>query len=186
MISRRLLPRQKCRTFGHSIPKGRPRIERIYVINLDRQPDRWAEMERELRHVVDASGVELANLTVRYPAVDAKSFAQFPPYDEEVDPFYTLDDQLFVEPQPRALPDRLELDRPIRMSRPEIAVARSHIGVWRRIAAGEHEYVLVLEDDVWFQHGFTRHLEQAWGEIDADDERTTRLDILYLSYKEVN
>jgi len=183
--SRRLLPRQKCRTFGPSNSKGRPRIERIYVINLDRQPERWAEMERELRHVVDASGAELANLTVRYSAVDAKNFAQLPPKDEEIDPFYTLEDQLFVEPQPRALPGRLELDRPIRMTRPEIAVARSHIGVWRRIAAGEHEYTLVLEDDVWFQYGFARHLEQTWGEIEVDDEGTTRLDILYLSYKEV-
>ena len=160
-------------------------IEQIYVINLDRQPDRWIEVSRELNCILDSSGAELTKLTVRYPAVDAKSFAQPPLDDEEVDPFYTLGDQLFVEPQPRVLPDRLELDRPIRMSRPEIAVARSHIGVWQRVAEGKHAYVLVLEDDVWFQRGFARHLDLAWSEIVAKGGKAQLFDILYLSYKEV-
>lgn len=186
MKSRRLLPKHRCQTFGPAKPKGHPSIERIYVINLDRQPDRWCEMQRELGQVLDASGTELTNLTVRYSAVDASDFAQQPPNDDEVDPFYTLEDQLFVEPQPRALPSRLELDRPIQMSRPEIAVARSHIGVWRQIAAGEHEYALVLEDDVLFQLGFASHLDQAWNEIEAFEKGTKVHDILYLSYEEVN
>lgn len=76
MKCRRLLPRTRSQTFGPSNPKERPRIERIYVINLDRQPDRWVEMGRELRHVLDSSGAELGNLTERYPAVDAGAFAQ--------------------------------------------------------------------------------------------------------------
>lgn len=167
-----------------SKPKGLPRIESIYVINLDRQPDRWSEMERELKQVLDASGADLVKMTVRYSAVDARSDAQQPPADE-VNPFYTLGDQLFVEPQPRALPARLELDRQIRMSQPEVAVARSHIGVWRKIAAGEYEYTLVLEDDVWFRRGFAHQLDRAWREIEADNGCATQLDILYLSYKEV-
>ena len=183
--SRRFLPKQRCQTFGPSIANGLPRIERIYVINLDRQVERWLEMERELSRVSDATGGELGNLVERYPAFDAWTFTQQPPANNDVSPFYTLGDQLFVEPQPRALPDRLELDRPIRMSRPEIAVALSHIGVWRRIATGEQSYALVLEDDIYFQHGFGRFLDQAWIEIFADDEGTTPFDILYLSYKEV-
>ena len=185
MKCRRLLPRRRSQTFGTANPKRRPSIERIYVINLDRQPVRWVEMRQELRHVLDSSGAELANLTERYPAVDARTFAQEPLKDEDIDPFYTLADQLFVEPQPRALPDRLELDRPIQMSRPEIAIARSHIGVWRRVAASNHSYVLILEDDVWLQHGFARHLDQAWSEIEAQGDETSRFDVLYLSYKEV-
>lgn len=183
--ARRLLPRQKCQTFGPSNAKESARIERIYVINLDRQLDRWTEMGRELGHILDSSGAELANLTVRYPAIDARSFTQSQPKDDEIDPFYTLGDQLLVEPQPRALPDRLELDRPIRMSQPEIAVARSHVGVWRQVAAGEHAYVLVLEDDVCFQGGFARHLDQAWSELEAEGGKAKRFDILYVSYQEV-
>ena len=183
--SRRLLPRQQCHTFGASNAKQRQWIEQIYVINLDRQPDRWVEIGRELSHVLDSSGAELAKLAVRYPAVDARTFVQPPREDDEASPFYTLRDQLFVEPQPRALPDRLELDRPIRMSLPEIAVARSHIGVWRRIAEGKQPYALVVEDDVWFQRGFARHLDRAWREIEAEGNKTQRFDILYLSYNEV-
>ncbi len=185
MKCRRLLPRRRSQAFGIANPKGRPSIERIYVINLDRQPDRWVEMRQELRHVLDSSGAELGHLTERYPAVDARTFAQEPLKDEDIDPFYTLADQLFAEPQPRALPDRLELDRPIQMSRPEIAIARSHIGVWRRVAESNHSYALILEDDVWFQHGLARNLDQAWSEIEAEGDETGRFDVLYLSYKEV-
>ncbi|MFV2044834.1 MAG: family 16 glycosylhydrolase [Anaerolineales bacterium] len=185
MKCRRLLPKERSQTFGPSNPKERPRIERIYAINLNRQRDRWGRMRRELRHILDSTGVELGNLTERYPAVDARALAQQSLKDDDIDPFYTLGDQLFVEPQPHALPDRLELDRPIPMSRPEIAVARSHIGVWRQVAASKHAYVLVLEDDVWFQPGFAVHLDQAWGEIEVEGDKTSNFDILYLSYMEV-
>ena len=73
---RRLLPREKCQAFGAPDTKGWRRIERIYVINLNRQPDRWAEIERELRHFLDATGIELADLAERYPAVDARQIAE--------------------------------------------------------------------------------------------------------------
>lgn len=182
---RRLLPREKCRTFGASDVKSSRRIEKIYVINLDRHPDRWAEMERELKHFVDTSGILLAELTERYSAVDARHIAETPPSRADVDPFYTLEDQLFVEPQPGALPDQFQLDRPIQMTQSEIAVALSHIGIWRRIAAGEQDYCLVLEDDVWFRHGFARYLDQAWTELMFHDKQKDLFDILYLSYKEV-
>src|SRR5690349_8352702 len=127
MRCRRVLPRTRTQAFGHSSTKAHPRIERVYVINLNRQPARWTEMKRELRHVLDWSGGDLQNLTQRFAAVDATEFIQDPQKDADIDPAYTLGDQLFVEPQPLALPARFELDSPILMSRPEIAVARSHI-----------------------------------------------------------
>jgi len=185
MKSRRLLPRKRSQAFGPVNLKERPRIERIYVINLNRQPARWAEMEHELRHALDWSGTELWNLTERYAAVDAKNFMQEPLTDADIDPIYTLGEQLFVEPQPLALPTRLELTSPIQMSRPEIAVARSHIAVWRQVAASTHEYVLILEDDVWFLSGFASHLDQAWGELKTDGNSISNFDILYVSYVEV-
>ena len=185
MKCRRLLPKKRSHAFGLSTTKEGPRIEHIYVINLNRQPARLVEMEQELRHVLDWSGVELWNLTERYVAVDANHFIQGPLKDDDIDPIYTLGDQLFVEPQPLALPTQLELNSPIQMSHPEIAVARSHIDIWRKVAAGNQEYVLVLEDDVWFRSRFTTHLDQAWGEIEAEGERKSNFDILYLSYEEV-
>jgi GR25 family glycosyltransferase involved in LPS biosynthesis len=161
----RLLPKKRCRVFGSFSSKEQPRIERIFVINLNRQPARWAQMKLELRHVLDWSGVELGSLTERYAAVDGNNLLQDPVKDADIDPNYTLGDQLFVEPQPLALPTRMQLDSSIQMSRPEIAVAHSHIGVWRQVAASNHEYVLILEDDVWFRSGFARNLNQAWAEI---------------------
>lgn len=181
---RRLLLKKRSQAFGLLPTKEHPKIERICIINLNRQPARWAEMEQELRHELDWSGIELWNLTERYSAVDANHFMEEPPKDAEVDPIYTLGEQLFVEPQPLTLPSRVELDSPIRMSKPEIAIARSHIGIWRQVAAGNHEYVLVLEDDVWFRPGFARHLDQAWDEIEPEGDGSSNFDLLYLSYEE--
>ncbi|MDP9314340.1 MAG: family 16 glycosylhydrolase [Chloroflexota bacterium] len=155
------------------------------MINLDRQQDRWAQVSREFNLVLDSSRVLLAKRVIRHSAIDARSLEQSLPASGDIEPFYTLRDQLFVEPQPRAFPDRLELDRPIRMSEPEIAVALSHISVWRRIAASEHAYALVLEDDVWFRQSFARHLDQAWGEMTPMAFPAERFDLLYLSYTEV-
>src|ERR1700684_4048105 len=115
MTCRRLLPKKRSQAFGLFTTKERPRIERIYVINLNRQPARWAEMEQELRHVLDWSGVDLWNLTERCAAVDANHFMQEPQQDTDINPIYTLGDQLLVEPQPLALPTRLELTSPIQM-----------------------------------------------------------------------
>ncbi len=185
MKCRRLLPQKRSHAFGPLKIKERPSIGHIYVINLNRQPARWVEMEQELRHLLDWSGVELWNRTERHAAVDANQFTREPLKDADIDPIYTLGDQLFVEPQPLALPSRLELTSPIQMSRPEIAVARSHIDIWRRVAASNHEYVLVLEDDVWFRSGFAQNLDQAWDEIKPEGNRNSNFDILYLSYEEV-
>lgn len=181
--ARRLLPRQRCHAFGPAHPAER--IERVYVINLDRQSDRWDEMRRELDQILDCSGDALTQRTVRFPACDSRSFARSPKPDDEVGPIYTLRDQLFVEPQPCVLPDRFELDRPIRMSWQEVAVARSHVGVWRHIATGEDAYALVLEDDAWFNWRFGRYVDRAWRECAPDRDGTALFDVLYLSYKEV-
>jgi len=183
---RRLLPRQKCKTFGvHGEEKGRG-VEKVYVINLDREPGRWSRMEKELRHILDSSGSSLLSMTERSVAVDANAFSDEPPSNyADIDPCYTLADQLFVEPQPLVLPTQLELNAPIRMSRAEIAVAQSHINVWRQVAASDHAYVLVLEDDVWFHPRFTRYLDHAWGELVTGCDSDRRFDLLYVSYLEV-
>lgn len=182
---RRWIPQKKCQAFGTYNSSEQPRIERIYVINLNRQRARWTEMEHELRYVLDWTGVALWNLTEKYAAVDATHFLQDPGNDADINPTYTLGDQLFVEPQPLALPTRMDLSALIQMSRPEIAVARSHIGVWRQVAASNNEYVLVLEDDVWFQPQFAQNLNKAWAEIMAESTTKGNFDILYLSYEEV-
>lgn len=181
---RAYLPRRRCIAFmGQSDQQAG--IGQIFVINLDRQPRRWADMMRELGNISDASGTPLSQSAVRQAACDAK----FDPLEvvagADVDPLYTLGDQLFVEPQPHAIPDAFDLEQPIRMSQAEIAVACSHIGVWKRIAEGSAAYSLVLEDDVWFERALASTIEKAWREMQLADRADPQFDILYLSYDEV-
>jgi GR25 family glycosyltransferase involved in LPS biosynthesis len=182
---RRMLPRQTSQAFGAQPTSSGQTIERIYVINLDREPARWSRVKQELGRIRDRFGNDLLGLTERHAAVDARGFLQDPPKGADVDPHYTLADQLFVEPQPRSLPTRYELEAPIRMSRAEVAVAKSHIDVWRRIARGVQGHALILEDDVWFHPSFARQLDQAWKEVTIERGEHEHFDILYVSYSEV-
>ena len=179
------LPRQWCRTFSEVSDAQQSGIGPIFVINLDRQSNRWADMVRELDCILDAPGKPLSERVVRYSACDAEDDPPEFLDGADVDPYYTLGDQLFVEPQPHAAPDAFDLGRPIRMSQAEIAVACSHIGVWKAIVQSSASYALVLEDDVWFKRSFGRILEQAWREMEDADRASPRFDVLYVSYGEV-
>jgi len=158
-------------------------IGHVYVINLDRQPGRWGQMLRELRHVRDNTGEELARRTTRVSAVDALEFGQTLD-SADVVRSYTLGDQLFVDPR-STLPPKLDLGQRVDMSRQEVAVAESHIDVWRRIASGAHGYALVLEDDVRFRSNFARIVDRAWTQLARLPSDSPFFDVLYLSYEEV-
>ncbi len=179
------LPRQQCLAFVPTSDAQQSGIGPIFVINLDRQPDRWTDVLRELTCILDAAGKPLSDRVVRYSACDAQTEAQQLLDCGDIEPFYTLGDQLFVEPQPHAVPYAFDLARPIRMSRAEVAVARSHIGVWKTIAQSTAPYALVLEDDVWFERGFGRIVDQAWHEMEDADRTGPAFDVLYVSYQEV-
>ena len=179
------LPRQQCLAFVPPSDAQQSGIGPIFVINLDRQPDRWTDVLRELACILDAAGKPLSERVVRYSACDAQTDTQQLLDGGDIEPFYTLGDQLFVEPQPHAVPDAFDLARPIRMSRAEVAIARSHIGVWKTIAQSTAPYALVLEDDVSFERGFGRIVDQAWHEMEDADRTDPTFDVLYVSYKEV-
>lgn len=181
---RRHLPHKQCLSFGPPSDGQQLGIGPIFVINLDRQPDRWADVRRELACVRDAAGRPLSERVVRYSASDAQTNVDDSLDCDDVEPFYTLSDQLFVEPQPSALPDSFDLARPIRMSPAEVAIALSHIGVWRAITQSTAAYALVLEDDVWIERRFGRTMDQAWGEMGAAVRAGPAFDILYVSYQE--
>lgn len=181
--SQRCLPKQQCSAFTSrgSRPKG---IGPVYVINLDRKEDRWKDVCCELSKFLDEARRPLVQRAIRYSAVDAQNDADNVFDQSEIDPFYTLADQLFVEPQPLAMPDAFDLQRPIQMSRAEIAVARSHIGVWKRIAESNDTYAVVLEDDVWLERKFGRLVARAWDCMKQSDHSSSMFDLLYLSYVE--
>jgi GR25 family glycosyltransferase involved in LPS biosynthesis len=182
---RRLLPSKTCYIFG-SVDEGlQPKIGHVCVINLDRQPSRLNEIKNELSRLLDHTGLPIWLLTERYSAVDAREFLQDPGENANINPIYTLGEQLFVEPQPLAMPTLLELNLEIQMSRPEIAVAMSHIGIWKKVAESYHDYSLIIEDDVWFDSKFTEIIDRAWSEINTNKSTKGIFDIFYLSYEEV-
>lgn len=185
MRTRAFMPVQQSVSFSQTTADGRDRIADIHVINLDRQPDRLLAVHRELDRILDAAGKPLSQQLIRHTACDARAAPMGTLESPDIDPYYTLADQLFVEPQPHALPANFDLSRPIRMSDAEVAVAQSHIDVWRKIASAEAPYSLVLEDDVWFERGFSQLVDMAWREMRALDQTDPLFDVFYLSYKEV-
>lgn len=159
-------------------------IQRIYVINLDRSSRRWRQVRRELDRFKDRHGRRLSALTRRFSAVDARFLAALP--DPAVlTPTFTLADHLTVDPNTKLPIDDTARSLEIAMTKPEIAVALSHIEIWKLIARGDVESALVLEDDVFFAFGFARRLESTWRAVTSDHVGASSLDLLYLSFKEV-
>jgi hypothetical protein len=94
---------------------------------------------------------------------------------------YRIGDQLYVQPDAR-LAESFAADEPVRMTRQEVAVARSHIEAWKAIAAGTDEFVLVLEDDVWFRPGAATAIDSGWRAALDRFADTGGPSLLYLSY----
>ncbi len=159
-------------------------IERVYVINLDRKPDRWQQVSKELGRFRDRSGDPLLAHARRFSAVDAR-YRSGAPDKALINPSYSLADQLSVEPNPHLSVDAKTRTHRIDMTPPEIAVALSHIEVWKLIAEGEVEHVLVLEDDAYFPRGFARQLDETWSAFRKRQSGEAMCDLLYLSFKEV-
>jgi hypothetical protein len=86
--ARYLRPRLRSASLGRSHP-----IERIYVINLDRQPLRWRQMTRELGRIADRAGTPVSSIARRFSAIDYQ-YLEAPPSAALVQADYSLADQL--------------------------------------------------------------------------------------------
>ncbi|MFE4467263.1 family 16 glycosylhydrolase [Leifsonia sp. NPDC056824] len=173
-----LVPGGRIRAFG----RGPGRIEAILVINLDRQPTRWRRVARELRRFKTVDGDNLMSIVRRFAAIDARD-GRAVAATADVDPLYQIGDQLFVQPDDR-LAQSFQADEPVRMSRQEIAVARSHIEVWKSIAIGAESHVLVLEDDAWFRPAAGSSIDRIWREAGTRKAKADGPDLVYLSYED--
>ncbi len=160
-------------------------IQRIYVINLDREPDRWRHMSRELRSLYDRSGKPLTAISRRFSAVDARYYKGLP-NSEVIQPHYSLADQLFVQPDPLLDGSINAQARRIEMTPQEVAVALSHVEVWKLISESDRLYTLVLEDDVYFRRGFAHIIDDAWAELMRRSGQVAAVDMVYLSYEEAD
>lgn len=151
-----LVPAGQIRAFGDEAHQ----IGAILVINLDRQPKRWKLLRRELGRFRTSTGAQLSSITRRLAAVDARD-GRASAATGDVDPMYRIGDQLYVQPDIR-LSSSFGVDEPVKMTRQEVAVARSHIEVWKAVATGTSEFALVLEDDVWFKRGAKSAIDRGW------------------------
>ena len=182
---RRIFTKKKCSAFNVSSNNKKIEcIEKIYVINLDRQPNRYKRVQSEFSKIMDTSRNSLTNILERVTAVDAINLQQDTLIDN-INSTYTLGEQLFVDPC-QALPKDLNLDMNINMSKQEVAVALSHIKVWKKIASGKEPYVLVIEDDICLDPNFSSLMEKSWNEIRKKENKGSLFDVLFLSFKEVD
>jgi GR25 family glycosyltransferase involved in LPS biosynthesis len=156
-------------------------VGRVFVINLDRRPDRWRHVSRELDRIVDRTGRPISSISRRFSAVDAR-YLDVEAMRLSIDTDYLLRDQLTVEPEAKLSDAHLETV--VEMTCQEVAVALSHIAVWRLIAAGNVKYTLVLEDDAFFRRGFPRHFDAAWAALLRLSDPIRPTDLLYPSYSE--
>jgi GR25 family glycosyltransferase involved in LPS biosynthesis len=173
--ARSIVPGGKIDAFGASSDK----IETIMVINLDRQPHRWRQVMKELGRFRTGRGEPLTSIVKRFAAIDARD-GRAVAATADVDPNYHIGDQLHVQPDSR-LSACFDDDEPVKMTRQEIAVARSHIEVWKYIATGPHNYVLVIEDDIWFRSKAAASIDRGWrAALQRFPDKGPQL--LYLSY----
>lgn len=172
------LPRRRISAFG----PGSDRIGSIMVLNLDRQTSRWHRVSRELDRFKTFDGVPLTSIVTRLASVDARD-GRAVAATADVDPNYRLGDQLHVQPDPH-LEACFCTDEPVRMTRQEVAVTRSHIEAWKAIAAGEHKHVLILEDDVWFKPRAASAIDRGWLAALKRRRAEGGPHLLYLSYED--
>lgn len=171
-----ILPGGRIRAFG----PDRGQIGTILVINLERQPERWRRVARELARFRTSTGAPLTSVTRRLVAVDARD-GRAVAATADVDPVYRIGDQLHVQPDERLAACFAE-DEPVRMTRQEVAVARSHVEAWKAIATGAEDYVLVLEDDAWFTPGAAAAIDRGWDAAHSRYGPDEGPRLLYLSY----
>lgn len=159
---------------------GRGRIGSVIVVNLDRQPSRWRRVSKELGRFQTSQGVPLTSITRRFAAIDARDGRCTAP-TVDVDVVYRVGDQLHVQPDAR-LTECFATDEPVRMTRQEVAVARSHIECWKAVVAGPHDHVLILEDDIWFRPGAAAAIDRGWRAALGRYPAGVGPGLLYLSY----
>lgn len=174
-LLRILIKQDELKTFGF----GENEINKVFVINLDRQKERWKLIQEEIQRIKLQNKNNLLSFTERFSAIDAKKQSI---QTSKIKPSYKLKDQYFVDPNPRLLSIIRNKEINIDLTKQEIAVALSHLSLWDKIINENIYSALILEDDIYFENKFSCKLNSLWKEI-VDSE--IEFDIIYLSYKKV-
>jgi GR25 family glycosyltransferase involved in LPS biosynthesis len=178
-IFRKLIKKQKLKTFGVSNNE----INIVYVINLDRQTNRWIHLRKEVQSQKLNNNKTLFDFCYRISAIDGKDINLTYFDSSEIKKSYQLTDQYYVDPDQKLLDIIRRKNISIDMTREEIAVALSHIKTWKKIVDEKRSYALILEDDIFFEDCFSYKLNEIWKELFSNN---IELDLLYLSFREVD
>jgi len=174
-IIRAISKKVKLTAFGSDNNK----INKIFIINLERQTERWELIKKELKNIPTNVDSNLSNFSERFSAIDAKKESLNNP---KISSTYKLQDQYFVDPDPRLLEIIREKEINIELTNQETAVALSHISVWEKIISQKISNTLIIEDDVYFENKFSKTLNSLWDEITSS---SIEFDIIFVSYKRV-
>ncbi|MCW5870168.1 MAG: family 16 glycosylhydrolase [Candidatus Eremiobacteraeota bacterium] len=161
---------------------GKGKIGEILIVNLDRQPKRLQRTLRELARFRTDDGVLLSSISRRLTAVDARD-GRAVAATADVDQTYPIGEHLHVQPDAR-LEECFGLKERVRLTRQEVAVARSHIEAWKYVVNGPANHVLVLEDDIWFAHGAALAIDRGWLAASNRFANEGGPRLLYLSYED--
>lgn len=161
---------------------GEKKIGMVLIVNLDRQPQRLRRTLRELSRFRTSDGAPLTSIAHRLPAVDARD-GRAVAATGDVDSTYLVGNQLYVQPDAR-LEGCFGVEEPVRMTPQEVAIARSHVEVWKAVATGSVNHVLVLEDDVWFKRGAAAVIDRGWRAALRRCRANGGPRLLYLSYED--
>ena len=143
-------------------------------------------MSRELGSLHDRSGKPLTAIARRFSAVDARYYKGLP-NSEVIQPYYSLADQLFVQPDPLLDGSMSAQARRIQMTPQEVAVALSHVEVWKLISQSDRLYTLVLRGRRLFPSSFRPYHRRRLGRNSCSDlGQVSTVDMVYLSYKEAD
>lgn len=176
-----LFQRPKVKIFGPDNGVGGP-ISAIFVINLDRQKKRWRKFIRSAKKQKLKGKNSLYQYCERSAAVDGTQICSDDISFPEIKKKYTLAAQYQINQDPR-LEQVKEKDKVvIDMSSTEIAIAQSHLNLWKRIVEQKISYALILEDDVSFHKKFADYSNRVWQELPRLGQNCSRFDLLYLGY----
>jgi len=181
-LHRRVRKRIEIKVFGSSDDN----IGVSYIINLDRQVNKWVQFQKEAEFQKVKGNKNLLDYCHRISAVDGKeiNLKEFTSY--HIAKSYNLRDQYYVDPDPRLLSIIRKKSITVDLTKEEIAVALSHIKVWKKLVDENKPYALILEDDVFFEREFAKRINQLWKELPNKRDDGARFDLLYLSFCEVD
>ncbi|KXJ78978.1 glycosyltransferase 25 family member [Aedes albopictus] len=141
--------------FVKEVPKDKMDVSKIYMINLERRPERRNKMFNNF----DELGLDVEF----FPAVDGRQ----------------LNDEKLREIGVKFLPGYADPYHKRPMTMGEIGCFLSHYYIWQKMIALNLEEVLILEDDIRFEPYFKRRVAQ----VLADARRIGGWDLIYFGRK---